>query len=86
MKEVLRTCCVCRKKQNKNLMYRLSNQGEKIFIDNKKKYCGKATYVCKNDECINSLVNKKVLNKIFKHNIGIDVYKRISEELIDTKH
>lgn len=86
MKEVLRTCCVCRKKQNKFHMNRISNQGENVFLDNKKEHGGKATYICKNNDCLNTLVSKKVLNRVFKHNFNIDVYKKLSEELIDTKY
>ncbi len=86
MKEVFRTCCVCRKKQNKNDLNRISKQGEKVIIDNKKEFGGKATYVCKNENCITMLVNKKMLNKVYKCNFSNEVYKNISEELIDTKH
>lgn len=86
MKEVLRTCCACRTKHKKNDLHRISKQNEKVVIDEKKQFGGKATYVCKNFDCITMLLNKKILNKVFKYNFNSEVYKKIGEELIETKH
>lgn len=91
MKIVLRMCCVCRKKQNKNDMVRLVNTNEDIVVDNKKKFNGKATYVCKTSECIDILVKKKILNKVFRKNIKNEIYDKLKEELVvansnDTKN
>ena len=91
MKIVLRMCCVCRKKQNKNDMVRLVNTNEDIVVDNKKNFNGKATYVCKTSECLDVLVKKRILNKVFRKNIKNEIYDKLKEELVvansnDTKN
>ena len=82
MKTVLRMCCVCRTKQNKNEMSRLVNIDDDIVVDNKKECNGKATYVCKNNQCLENLVKKRVLNKVFRKNLKNEVYEKIKEELV----
>lgn len=81
MKEVLRMCCVCREKQNKYDMTRIVYKDGVLMIDNNKQSGGKATYVCKKDECKENLIKKKTLNRIYKCSITQESYNKISEEL-----
>ena len=81
MKEVLRTCCVCKTKQDKHNMTRIVNNNNNYIIDDKKQSNGKATYVCKNKQCIDTLEKKKSLNRAFKTNVSEEIYKKIVEEL-----
>ena len=81
MKEVLRTCCVCRTKQDKYNMIRIVNCQDNFIVDNKKQFTGKATYVCKTETCQNMLLKKKALNRVFKCNISEEKYIKLNEEL-----
>lgn len=78
MNEVLRLCCVCRTKQNKRNMTRITKQEDGVTIDNNKQTLGKAVYVCPN--CKETLIKKKVLNRAFRCNISQEQYDKLSEE------
>ena len=81
MKVVLRTCCVCKKKFNKNDMSRIVKIDDKLFLDNKKTMCGKATYICKDIQCKENLIKKKALNKAFKFNFNQEQYENLLKEI-----
>ena len=81
MKVVLRTCCVCKKKLNKNDMSRIVKIEDKLFLDNKKEKCGKATYICKDIQCKENLIKKKVLNKVFRFNFNQEQYENLLKEI-----
>lgn len=83
MKDVVRMCCVCRKKQVKSLMIRIVKQNNSLEIDNNKHLTGKACYVCKDKNCVDIMINKKVLNRTFKQNYSCEIYDKLREELLD---
>lgn len=81
MKEVLRTCCVCRTKQDKLNMNRVVKTEEGFVVDNKKNQNGRAIYICKKQECIDLILKKRVLNRIYRTNINDESYIKLIEEL-----
>jgi len=85
MSEVLRTCCVCRTKQDKHNMIRVSYYNNILHIDNEKNNKGKGCYICNNEECVKNLVAKKVLNRVYRCNIEQKQYTKLCEELKNCK-
>ena len=81
MKVVNRICCVCRNKQDKSQMTRLVYLNNTILIDNNKQYGGKGCYVCNSPDCRSKLIQKKLLNKVYRCNIDQQLYDKISKEM-----
>ena len=81
MSEILRTCCVCRKKQDKKNMIRITLQDKILYVDNQKQHTGKGCYVCNSEECKKNIIAKKVLNRVYKYNIEQEQYNKLCEEL-----
>ena len=85
MKEVLRTCHVCRTKQNKLNMNRIVKQNDDFVVDNNKLLSGRAIYICKNNECLNIMLKKRTLNRMYRTNINEECYIKLIEELSNCK-
>jgi predicted RNA-binding protein YlxR (DUF448 family) len=81
MEVVNRICCVCRNKQDKSQMTRLVYINNTILIDNNKKYNGKGCYVCSNPDCRLKLIQKKILNRVYRCNIDQQLYEKLSKEM-----
>lgn len=78
----LRKCIVCNEmKEKKELLRIVKNKDNEIFIDETGKANGRGAYVCENKDCLDKLVSKKVLNRIFKMDIPDEIYKSIEEKL-----
>ena len=85
-KEVSRMCFICRNIFPKNNMLRIvKNSSGEISIDKTGKASGRGAYICLSKDCIAKIGKQKVLNKAFKCEFPEEVYKKICEELIDTK-
>ena len=81
MKVVNRICCVCKNKQNKSDMTRIAFYEDELMVDNQKKVNSKGCYVCKNIDCQTKLIQKKMLNRIYKCNITQEQYEKLDKEL-----
>ena len=81
MKVVNRICCVCRSKQDKNQMIRIAFFDNQLFVDNQKKVNSKGCYVCNNVDCQTKLIQKKLLNRVYKCNIVQEQYEKLDKEL-----
>ena len=81
MKHVQRICQVCRNKFAKNDLNRIVFCDGKLEIDNHKKKCGRALYICNNDSCLNLISKKKIFNRIYKVNFEIEEYNKLLEEI-----
>ena len=85
-KEVSRMCFICRNILPKNNMLRIvKNSSGEISIDKTGKASGRGAYICLSKDCIAKIGKQKILNKAFKCEFPEEVYKKICEELIDTK-
>jgi predicted RNA-binding protein YlxR (DUF448 family) len=86
MKVPIRTCIACRQPQSKKQLLRIvkTPQGE-IKLDFTGRANGRGAYVCYNDQCINKVVTKKLLNREFETNIDASVYTRLLEEYNEQK-
>ena len=75
-----RMCSVCRCRVPKNQLFRINllKNGE-IMISDDKLPNSRGLYICKNAECIDKLINKKILNKILKCNIKNEIYEELEK-------
>lgn len=81
--EILRMCVVCRQMHDKRDLLRIvKDKEDNISIDKTGKQNGRGAYVCKSEECISKLIRQKTLNKVFKMNIGEEIYKKLGEEIL----
>jgi len=86
-KQINRMCFICRQTFDKKDLNRLvKNSSGEIFLDKTGKANGRGAYICNNKECISKLSKPKILNKAFKCELSENVYKTISEELLDNKN
>lgn len=77
----IRMCCVCRQHlPKKDLVRVVKNKNNEIFIDQSFKAQGRGAYVCKSEECLNKLIKTRALNRAFKCEVPIDIYKNIKGE------
>ena len=81
MEQVQRMCQVCRNRFNKKDLNRFVFDKNQLFVDNQKKHNGKACYVCKNKTCLDSILKKKVFNRIYKTNFDTNQYENILKEI-----
>ena len=78
---VIRTCIICRKKNDKSEFIRIVKLSENDFtIDKTGKINGRGCYVCNTLECLSNLKKTRALNRAFKTNIKEEIYDRIREE------
>ncbi len=70
----LRRCIACREQKLKENLIRISKHNDQIIVDDNKKINGRAVYVCKNADCIEKVIKKKLLNKVYSSFIQDEVY------------
>lgn len=69
-----RQCISCRNRFLKKDLIRISNGASGVIINDTKKINGRAVYVCKNEDCINKVCKKKLLNKAFSTAVADEIY------------
>lgn len=85
-KECLRMCAICRNMKPKSELLRVvKNKENNVFVDCTGKLNGRGAYICKHEECVKLLMKNKTLNKIFRTNVGDEIYNHIKEVIIDNK-
>lgn len=72
-----RTCIVCKHKHHQQDLTRLVCVNDQIQIQTNKKLNGRGAYLCKNNECVEKLIQTRALNRAFKCNISIEEYKKV---------
>ncbi len=71
-----RRCVACRKADLKQNMICVCHVGEEYVIDLTYKLNGRSAYICKNNDCITKVINKKGLNRAFKTNLE-EIYSKL---------
>ena len=80
----VRTCISCRNEFNKpDLLRIVKTKDDVFFVDTTGKANGRGAYICKNPECVKKLKKVKLLDKIFKSPVPIEVYEKIEEEILE---
>lgn len=64
-----RRCVACREPHLKQEMLRITKINDDYVIDNTYKLNGRSAYICKNNQCLNKVIDKKLLNRSFKTNL-----------------
>ncbi len=76
----LRMCLACREMKPKKEMLRVvKTQSGEIFADETGKAAGRGAYICKGEECLKKLADKKLLHKAFSANVSQEVYAQVEE-------
>ncbi len=77
----LRMCICCKQMKPKKEMLRVVKVNDNQFtLDETGKLNGRGAYICKEGNCIENSVNKKLLNKSYKQNVNSNVYELIKEK------
>ncbi len=78
----LRSCIVCREQKAKADLIRIVRSSDgAISLDKTGAKSGRGAYVCKSKECIDTLVKKNVLNRVYKEQIPKTAYDALYEQL-----
>lgn len=78
----IRMCVVCKGEFPKRELYRIVKTDENIVLDKTGKLGGRGAYICHSEECRNKLFKQKLLNKVFKQNVSLDVYENLKEQFV----
>ena len=74
-----RKCVACRICKNQNEMLRIAKINNSFLIDGNNKLGGRGAYVCKNNQCIDLTIKKRLLNRAFKMNIENSIYEKLGD-------
>lgn len=75
----IRRCIVCREHCDKQDMIRfVKDEDGNVIIDDTKKRDGRGCWVHNSDECISKLIKKRMLNAVFKKDVGNAIYEDIN--------
>lgn len=81
-----RMCVACRKVRPKSELIRIVRAPEgTIGIDFMGKAAGRGAYICDDEACIRKCIKQKSLGKVFKCEVGDDVYDSLLEEYVAKK-
>ena len=63
-----RKCQGCKQTKDADLMYKITREHKsgKIFLNPSSKILGRSAYVCKNKDCIKTMLKKKALKNALK--------------------
>jgi len=71
-----RRCIACRQTNLKQNLIRICRVDGEYIIDSTYKALGRSAYICKNNNCLNKVIDKKLLNRAFKTNLE-DIYSKL---------
>ena len=72
---------MCQEKFEKKDLIRIAAIENEISLDKSGKSGGRGAYICKNPDCHDKLLKKRVLNRAFKRNVDTFVYEQILKEI-----
>ena len=64
----MRRCIGCMTSYPKNTLIRIAYDGDRLTVDTAGKAKGRGVYLCRNENCINTAIKRKALNRGFKTN------------------
>ena len=76
----LRMCVACRGMFEKKELLRVVRNADGFSIDATGKKSGRGAYVCKNPECFEKCVKKRVFDRVFQEKLSDEVYESLKEE------
>lgn len=83
-KTPLRTCLICREKFNKRDLLRIvrDKENNKVVFDKSGKMNGRGAYICKNPDCIEKMVNAKIINNSLNMNLTNEDITPLKQEVL----
>ena len=77
----MRMCVGCREMKPKKELIRVVRQPSgQVLLDRTGKAAGRGAYVCKNPECFEKCVKKRVFDRVFQEKLSDEVYESLKEE------
>lgn len=73
----MRTCVVCRDKDNKRILQRIVSTPAGIVVDPSGKMNGRGAYLCSNEKCWERAVNTDILNKALRTTLTTEDRERL---------
>lgn len=74
----IRKCIVCGEQFQKNELIRIvKNKDGEVKIDHSERLNGRGAYICKNNNCLETAIKKKLLNRHLKTNVDSQIYKEL---------
>ena len=85
MKKIInRTCIGCNTIKDKRELIRIVKDKEgNISVDRTGKLNGRGAYICDNIECLEKLIKKRRLDKIFDMKISNEIYDNLRGVILD---
>ena len=74
-----RRCVACRQNKQQNELLRIARINDDYLIDEKHKLGGRGAYVCRDNNCIELTIKKRLLNRSFKSNIDVKIYEMLGD-------
>lgn len=71
-----RRCIACRQTDLKQNLLRVCRVDGEYVVDTTYKKLGRSAYICKDNQCLTKVVDKKLLNRAFKTNLE-DIYIKL---------
>ena len=78
----MRRCVVCRQVCHKSELLRVVKFEGKISLDETGKAKGRGAYICKDSKCMETLIKRRNLDKVFKTKLPNELYDRIKEKIL----
>ena len=75
-----RMCDLCRNMFKTPDLIRVVKSADGASIDLTGKKAGRGAYVCKNPECFEKCVKKRVFDRVFQEKLSDEVYESLKEE------
>ena len=74
-----RRCVCCRQSFNQTELLRIAKVNNEYLLDLNQKKGGRGAYVCKNSQCLETTIKKRLLNRAFKSNLDNSIYVQLGE-------
>lgn len=74
-----RKCVACRNVKQQHEMIRVARVNKEYLLDTEFVLGGRGAYVCRDKDCINLAVKKKLFNKAFKCNLEANIYEEMGK-------
>ena len=78
----MRRCIGCMTSYPKSDLIRIAYDGTALTVDRTGRANGRGVYLCRREECINTAIKKRALNRSFKKNFSTDETNAAFEEVL----
>ncbi len=76
-----RSCIACRMQKDKSELVRIVRGADgEIAVDVTGRMPGRGAYVCRNAECMNAVIAKRALNRVYKTQLDKSVYDALADK------